>query len=176
MVVVDADDCWRSVASVANEDVDVGATRMNWFDVAEPCIVPVVEVTAISAGDGALASSPSDGLVTTDVMGNEDVKFVPASVEGGEATMLAEEGRGALVASGVTTGLTSVPANAKRRRIRFTDGEVDAAASTEYLSAASECVLTICTAAARRSGRAGVLLPSWFQGCSRSSSTRVERS
>jgi hypothetical protein len=160
MVVVNADDCWHSIASVANEDVDVGATRMNWFDVVEPCVVPVVEVTGISAGDGALASSAPDGLVTTDVMGNEDVEVVPTSVEGSEATMLAEEGRGVLVVSGVATGLTSVPANAKRRQIRFVDGEVDAAASTEYLSAVSECVLTICTAAARRSGRAGVLLPS----------------
>src|SRR3984893_14543496 len=176
MIVVDTDDCWRSVASVANVDVDVGATMMNRFAVGVPCAVPVVKVAGVSAGNDALASSSSDGLVTTDVMGNEDVKLVPASVEGGEATMLAEEGRDALVASGVTTGLTSVPANAKRRRIRFADGEVDAAASAEYLSAASECVLTICTAVARRSGRAGALLPSWFQGCSRSSSTRVERS
>jgi hypothetical protein len=48
MVVVDADDCWRAVASVANEDVDVGATRTNRFDVVEPCIVPVVEGTSFS--------------------------------------------------------------------------------------------------------------------------------
>jgi hypothetical protein len=158
MVVVDADNCWRSVASVANVDVDVGATMMNRFVVGVPCAVPVVKVAGVSAGNDALASSSSDGLVTTKVVGDKDVKFVPASVEGGGATMLAEEGRGALAASGVTTGLTSVPANAKRWRIRFADGVVDAAASAEYLSAASECVLTICTAAARRSGRAGVLL------------------
>jgi hypothetical protein len=160
MIVVDADDCWRSVASVANVDVDVGATRTNRFDVVESCVVPVVEATGISAGNDVLASSAPDGLVTADVVGNEDVAVVPVSVDGNKATMFAKEVRGVLAASGVATGLTSVPANAKRWRIRFADGEVDAAASTEYLSAASECVLTVCTAAARRSGRAGVLLPS----------------
>jgi hypothetical protein len=160
MVVVDADNCWCSVASVANVDVDMGATRTNRFVVVEPIVVPVVEVAGVSAGNGALASPASDGLVATNVVGDKDVKFVPASVKGGKATMLAKEGRGVLVASGVATGLTSVLANAKRWWIRFADGEVDAAASTEYLSAASECILTICTAAARRSGRAGVLLPS----------------
>jgi hypothetical protein len=160
MVVVNADDCWCPVALVANVDVDVGATRTNWFVVAEPSVIPVVEVAGVSAGNGILPSPASDGLVATNVVGDKDVKLVPASVEGGEAAMLAEESRGVLVASGVATGLTSVPANAKRRRIRFADGEVDAAASAEYLSAASECVLTICTAATRRSGHAGVLLPS----------------
>jgi hypothetical protein len=176
MIVVDADNCWCSVASVADVDVDVGATRMNWFVVVEPVVVPAVEVAGISAGYDALAPLTSDGLVAADVVGNEDVAIVPVSIDGNEATMFAEEIRGVLVASGVAIGLTSVPANAKRRRIRFADGEVDAAASTEYLSAAVECVLTICTAAARRSGRAGVLLSTWFQGCSRNSSTRVERS
>ena len=160
MVVVDADDCWCSVASVANVDVDVGATRTNWFVVVEPVVVPAVEVAGISAGYGALASSDPGGLVTADIVGNVDVPVVPTSVDGSKAAMFAEESRCVLVASGVATGLTSVPANAKRRRIRFADGEVDAAASAEYLSAASECVLTICTAAARRSGRAGALLPS----------------
>jgi hypothetical protein len=160
MVVVDADDCWCSVASVANVDVDVGATRTNWFVVVEPVVVPAVEVAGISAGNGVLALSASDSLVTADVVGNEDVAVIPVSVNGNEATMFAKEVRGVLVASGVTTGLTSVPANAKRQRIRFADGEVDTAASAEYLLAASECDLTICTAAARRSGRAGVLLPS----------------
>src|ERR1700730_8011290 len=160
MVVVDADDCWCSVASEANVDVDVGATRTNWFVVVEPVVVPAVEVAGISTGYGVLASSDPGGLATADVVGNVDVPVVPTSVDGSEAAMFAEESRGVLVASGVATGLTSVPANAKRRRIRFTDGVVDAAASAEYLSAASECVLTICTAAARRSGRAGALLPS----------------
>jgi hypothetical protein len=176
MVAVDADNCWRSVASVANVDVDVGATRMNWFVVVEPVVVPAVEVTGISAGYDVLAPSAPDSLVAADVVGNEDVAIVPVSVDGNEATMFAEEIRGVLAASGVAAGLTSVPANAKRRRIRFADGEVDTAASAEYLSAVSVCVLTICTAAARRSGRAGVLLPSWFQGCSSNLSTRVERS
>jgi hypothetical protein len=160
MVVVDVDDCWCSVASVAYVDVDVGATRMNWFVVVEPVVVPAIEVAGISAGYGVLSSSNPGGLVAADVMGDVDIPVVPTSVDGCEATMLTDKCRGVLVAPGVATGLTSVPANAKRRWIRFADGEVDTAASTEYLSAASECVLTICTAAARRSGHAGVLLPS----------------
>jgi hypothetical protein len=131
MVAVDADNCWCSVASVPNVDVDMGATRTNWFVVVEPVVVPVVEVAGISAGNDVLASTALDGLVTADVVGNEDVAIVPVSVDGNEATMFTEEICGVLVASGVATGLTSVPANAKRRRIRFADGEVDAAASTE---------------------------------------------
>jgi hypothetical protein len=160
MVVVDADDCWRSISSVANVDVDVGATRMNWFVVVEPVVVPAIEVAGISARYGVLSSSDPGGLVTTDVMGDVDVTVVPTSVDGCEAAMFADKCRGVLAAPGVATGLTSVPANAKSRQIRFADGEVDTAASAEYLLAASECDLTICTAAARRSGRAGLLLPS----------------
>jgi hypothetical protein len=135
MVVVDADDCWHSVASVANVDVDVGATMINQFVVVVPCVVPVVIVAGVSTGNDALASSSPDGLATMDVLGNEDVELIPVSVKGDVATMLANECRGVLVASGVVTGLTSVPANAKSRRIRFVDGEVDAAASTSAVTA-----------------------------------------
>jgi hypothetical protein len=48
VIVVNADNCWCSVALVANVDVDVGATRANWFIVVEPIVVPVVEVAGIS--------------------------------------------------------------------------------------------------------------------------------
>jgi hypothetical protein len=175
LVGVDTDNCWSSRASVADIDVDVGAAMIGLFIVIVPCVVPVIIITGVSAGDNGLAPSASDSLARVEKLREEDGVLFPTSTDCGVATMLSKECCCVLLMFGLMAGFTSVPANAKSLWIRFADGYEDVAASTEDITAAANCPLTICTLAAGQSGCARLLLPSWFQDCCLSSSIQVEQ-
>jgi hypothetical protein len=167
------DDCWSSGALVADIDVDVGAAMIGLFIIIAPCMVSVIIIAGVSAGDDGLALLALDGLARVDELGEEDGILFPTSADCGVATMLAKERHCALLMFGPIAGFTSVPANAKSLWIRFMDRYKDAAVSAEDASAMVNCPLTIGTLATGQSGCARLL--SWLQFCCLSLSIWTER-